>query len=129
MSNETLLNLAQDLEWLGCELEFIGKQHAHEGFPEAGPTWELFLEKQRGVLVTADKIERELKNLVRFNPSSVVGVEFPLEAALDSIVVLLESVEEIKQCAQMAVQELPSKVRSFSKMVSDYVAAQSSLTA
>ena len=127
MSNENLLHLAQDLEWLGCELEFVGKQHAHEGFPEQGPTWGLFLAKQRGVLVTADKVDRELKNLVRYNPGSVVGVEYPLAAALDSIVMLLAEVEEIKQCARMSVQELPPKVRNFTKMVNEYMAAESSL--
>ncbi|MGD0695892.1 MAG: hypothetical protein ABSB82_13660 [Terriglobia bacterium] len=128
MINESLLPLAQDLEWLGCELEFIGKQHAQQGFPGAGPTWDLFLEKQRGLLVTADKIEREIKNLVRYNPASVVGVEFPLAAALDAVVLLLAAVEEIKQSARSAVHELPSKVRSFTKMVSDYQSTQSSLS-
>ena len=128
MVNETLLHLAQDLEWLGCELEFYGKKHALEGFPEAGPTWDIFLEKQRGVLTTADKIERELKGLVRFNPTLLVGVNFPLAAALESIGELLGAVEDIKESARTAVQEIPSKVRSFSQMVSSYLTEDASLT-
>ena len=128
MVNETLLRLAQDLEWLGCELEFYGKKHALEGFPEAGPTWDIFLEKQRGVLTTADKIERELKGLVRFNPTLLVGVNFPLAAALESIGELLGAVEDIKESARTAVQEIPSKVRSFSQMVSSYLTEDASLT-
>lgn len=128
MVDERLLQLAQDLEWQGCELEFYGKKHALEGFPEAGPMWDTFLEKQRGVITTADKIERELKGLVRFNPTILVGVNFPLAAALESIGELLGAVEDIKECARMSVHEIPSKVRSFSKMVSTYLTSESSLT-
>lgn len=128
MTDHPLLHLAQDLEWLGCELEFYGKKHALEGFPETGPTWDIFLEKQRGVLTTADKIERELKGLVRFNPTQLVGVSFPLAAALDSISELVAAVEDIKICSRMAVHELPSKVRSFTKMVGAYLGSEASLT-
>ena len=128
MVDERLLHLAQDLEWLGCELEFYGKKHALEGFPESGPTWDTFLEKQRGVITTADKIERELKGLVRFNPTLLVGVNFPLAAALESIGELLGAVEDIKECSRTAVHEIPPKVRSFSKMVSTYLTSESSLT-
>jgi hypothetical protein len=127
MAESTLLHLAQDLEWLGCELEYCGKKHAHEGFPESGPTWDAFLEKQRGVLTTADKIERELKGLVRFNPTKLVGVNFPLDAALDAISALLAAVDEIKQCSQFAVHELPAKVRGFTKMVSNYLGSEASV--
>src|SRR5579863_9296625 len=128
MAESPLLHLAQDLEWLGCELEFIGKKHAHEGFPESGPTWDAFLEKQGGVMTTVDKIERELKGLVRFNPTKLVGVNFPLAAALDAITELLAAVDEIKQCSQVAVHELPGKVRGFTRMVSDYLGSEASVT-
>lgn len=116
-----LLQLAQDLEWLGCELEHQGHQHAMLGFPESGPSWDSFREKQRGVLVTADKIERELKNAVRYNPSEFVGVEYPLDETLDSIAALLGTVEEIKHCSVFAVQVIPSKVRAFTKMIGEYL--------
>jgi hypothetical protein len=127
MTESPLLHLAQDLEWLGCELEYIGKKHAHEGFPQSGPTWDAFLEKQRGVMTTVDKIERELKGLIRFNPANLVGVNFPLAAALDAVTELLGAVDEIKQCSQVAVHELPAKVRDFTKMVSSYLGSEASV--
>lgn len=126
--NNLVLHLAQDLEWLGCELEYIGHQHALEGFPGSGPTWEDFLEKQRGLTATANKIERELKSAVRFNPTPLVGVDYPLEATLDSIGELLAALEDIKQCALSSVQELPSKVRNFSRNVGAYVDRDDSVT-
>jgi len=121
MAEPALLKLAQDLEWLGCELEYLGHKHAMEGFPESGPAWDLFCEKQRGVLATADKIERELKNFVRFNPTRLVGVEYPITEMLDSIAELLGTAETVKQTAAFAVHELPPLVRSFTKMVEGYL--------
>jgi len=118
-----LLQLAQDLEWLGCELEHYGHLHAQEGFPESGPNWHAFLEKRDGVLKTADKIERELKTAISFNPTALVGVEFPLDAALDAIGVQLSALEEIRQDAEYAVYELPTKVRTFTRMVQTYLTA------
>jgi hypothetical protein len=123
MSEPTLLHLAQDLEWLGCEEEHYGHRHAMEGFPEAGPSWDTFREKQCGVLTTADKIERELKNAVRFNPTRLVGVDYPLGETLDSITDLLNAVEDIKQAAVFAVHTLPPMVRSFTNMVERYLQA------
>ncbi|MGC9994843.1 MAG: hypothetical protein ABSE79_05930 [Terriglobia bacterium] len=121
MPEPKLLQLAQDLEWLGCELEYVGHKHALEGFPESGPTWDQFREQQRGVLATADKVERELKNFVRFNPTRLVGVEYPIAQSLDSITDLLGSAETIKQAAAVAVNELPPLVRNFTKMVEGYL--------
>ncbi len=123
MNEPMLLQIAQELEWLGCELEYFGHKHAMEGFPQEGPTWESFREKQRGVLETANKVERELKNAVKFNPERLVGVQFPLDATLDSITDLLKTVEDIKQCAVYSVHDLPPKVRSFSKTVEAYLLA------
>jgi len=123
MAVPRLLHLAQDLEWLGCELEYFGHQHALEGFPESGPTWDVFREKQRGVLTTTDKIQRELKNFVRFNPTGLVGVEYPVTEALDSITDLLAAVETIKQAAGFAVHDLPLLVRNFTEMVDRYLQA------
>ncbi len=117
MPEPPLLQLAQDLEWLGCELEHYGHEHAMRGYPQSGPTWDTFCTKQRGVLATADKIERELKNVVRYNPSWLVGVEFPLDETLDSIAALLGMVEEIKRCSVFAVQDVPTRVRAFTRMI------------
>jgi hypothetical protein len=127
MAEGALLKLAQDLEWLGCELEYVGHKHALEGFPQSGPAWDLFFEKQRGVLATADKVERELKSAVRFDPSRLVGVEYPITEALESITDLLRAVETIKQAAAFAVPQLPPLVRSFTKMVEGYLQAVGSI--
>jgi len=128
MPEPKLLQLAHDLEWLGCELEYVGHKHALEGFPESGPTWDQFREKQRGVLATADKVERELKNFVRFNPTRLVGVEYPIAQSLDSITDLLGNAETIKQAAAIEVNELPPLVRNFTKMVEGYLQAVNSAT-
>jgi hypothetical protein len=122
-----MLQLAQELEWLGCELEWHGKKHALEGFPESGPAWEAFLQKQRGLLITAAKIERELKGAVSYNPTALVGVEYPLEAALDAVGVQLQALEEIKHCAVYAVHELPARVRRFTRLVENYLTAVGAL--
>lgn len=122
------MQLAQDLEWLGCELEFVGHQHALLGFPQAGPAWDTFCEKQRGVLLTIEKVERELKNAIRYNPSTLVGMEFPLDDALDSIAALLEAVEEIKHCAVFGVDAIPSRVRAFTQMIAGYLSATGKIT-
>jgi hypothetical protein len=121
MDEPKLLQLAYELEWLGVELEYIGQKHAHQGFPNAGETWATFLIKQRGVLTTADKIQRELKAAVRFNPSTLVGVEFPLDQTLDSVTEMIGAVEDIRQTAVHAVQNLPAKVRAFTRMVTSYL--------
>jgi len=123
MAEPRLLQLAQELEWLGCELEYLGHKHALEGFPESGPAWDLFRERQRGVLATTDKVERELKNFVRFNPTRLVGVEYPISESLSSITALLARAETIKQAAALAVNELPPLVRGFTKMVEGYLQA------
>jgi len=127
MATPRMLQLAQELEWLGCELEWQGKKHALEGFPQAGPAWESFVQKQRGVLVTAAKVERELKGAVTYDPGSLVGVDYPLEATLDAVGAQIEALEDIKHCAVYAVHELPAKVRAFTRLVENYLAATGAL--
>jgi hypothetical protein len=127
MAVPRMLQLAQQLEWLGCELEWQGKKHALEGFPQSGPAWESFLQKQRGLLVTASKMERELKGAVSYNPAALVGVDYPLEATLDAVGVLLQALEEIKHCAVYAVHELPARVRGFTRLVENYLTATGAL--
>jgi hypothetical protein len=123
MSQNKLLQLAQDLEWLGCEQEYYGHKHALEGYPQAGPAWESFLEKKRGVLTTSNKIERELTNVVRFDPGEMVGVAYPLGEALDAVGALLTGVDTIKEAAEFAVDQLPALVRNFTRLVEGYLAA------
>ena len=123
MAAPNLHHLAHDLEWLGCELEYLGHKHALEGFPERGPTWETFKEKQDGVMRTADKIEHELKDSVRYNPARLVGIAFPLEQTLNSVTDLLVAVEEIKHAAEFSVNELPGMVRNFTRLADAYLGA------
>lgn len=127
MADPKLLTLAYELEWLGCELEFYGQKHALQGFPNSGEAWTIFLEKQRGVLSTAEKIQRELKDVVRFNPQSLVGVEFPLQQTIENVSELMAAVEDIKLTAVHAVQNLPSKVRGFTRMVNGYLETTGSI--
>jgi len=123
MPKHKLLQLAQDLEWLGCEEEHYGHQHALEGYPQSGPAWNSFLEKKRGVLTTSNKLERELKNVVRYDPGAMVGIAYPLGEALDAVGALLTAVETIKQAAEFTVDQLPALVRSFTRQVNGYLAA------
>ncbi len=127
MPEPKILQLAYELEWLGCELEYYGQKHALQGFPNAGEAWATFLEKQRGVLSTAEKIQRELKDVVRFNPQSLVGVDFPLQETLDNLSELMAAVEDIKLTAVHAVHDLPAKVRAFTRMVNGYLETSSSI--
>lgn len=122
MATHRLLQLAQDLEWLGCEEEYYEKQ-------SAGPALDAFMEKQREVLSTANKIERELVGAVRFNPAPLMGIEYPIEATLDSLTDMVATLEDIKQSAVDAVHELPLKVRRFNLMVQTYLGAAAPLTA
>lgn len=128
MADPRILQLAYELEWLGCELEFYGQKHALEGFPNQGEMYAVFLEKQRGVLSTAEKIQRELKDAIRFNPQSLVGVEYPLQEALENVGELMAAVEDIKLTAVKAVQHLPNKVRAFTRMVNDYLETRNSVS-
>jgi len=121
MPESLILRLARDLEWLGCELEYQGMKHANEGFPEAGPTWEEFIRKGQGVLATIEKLERELKGTIKYNPATLVGVSYPLEDALDSLGILIEALEDIRGATVEAVHELPAKVRAFPQLVSIYL--------
>ena len=125
MGDTELLRLAHGLEWLGSELDYCRRQYAQAGSPGEGPAWNALLEHQRCVLLTADKIEHQLKHSVPFNPAALLNIEFPLEDALDLVGDLLESVEEIKQAAVTQVHEVPPKTRSFHRMVENYLSALS----
>lgn len=114
MAELRLRQLAQDLEWLGHEEQYYGQR-------PAGPETDAFIEKQREVLTTAAKIERELISAVRFNPTSLTGIEYPLEENLESLMSLLSTVEDIKQAAVERVHELTPKVRHFSQMLQTYL--------
>lgn len=122
MKPERLLHLAQELEWLGCDAGFYARRRD-------AVAADALLERQRELMATADKIERELKSGVRFNLTSLVGVEFPLEWTLDSIAELLAGVEDIRQSAVDGAEDLPPKVRQFTQLVETYLSASLPLAA
>jgi hypothetical protein len=109
-----LMQLAQDLEHLGTEACFYGQR-------AAGPALNNFLEKQREVMRTADKIGRELAGEIRFNPARLIGIEYPLEDEIDSISDLLAGLEDIKDSAVNSVEELPVKTRLFAKRLENHL--------
>lgn len=121
MGGTQLHRLAQGLEWLGSELEHYRQEYARAGSPTEGPAWDAFLRQQRGVLTTADKIERELKAAIGFNPKTLLGVEYPLEEAFDLVTELLGAVEEIRQAAHFSADQVAPKVRSFTRMLQTYL--------
>lgn len=109
-----LMQLAQDLEHLGTETFFYGQR-------AAGPALNDFLEKQREIMTTADKIGRELASEIRFNPTRLIGIEYPLDEEIDSISNLLAGLEDIKQSAVNSVEELPAKTRLFAKLLESHL--------
>ncbi|HEV2176299.1 MAG TPA: hypothetical protein VGW33_03735 [Terriglobia bacterium] len=123
-----LLQLAQDLDWLGCQLGQYGPKVADGGVPGvslaahgASLAGGGVSEKQRGLLSTADKIQRELLNSVRFDPTRLVGVGAPVADTLDSVAEMLAAVEDIKEAALGSALELPPKVRTLASMVRNYL--------
>jgi hypothetical protein len=109
-----LMQLAQDLEQLGTEAFFYGQR-------AAGPSLNSFLEKQREIMTTADKIGRELATEIRFNPARLIGIEYPLEEEIDSITNLLAGLEDIKESAVNSVEDLPAKTRIFAKLLENHL--------
>jgi len=107
---DTINQLAQDLEWLGREAPYYASA-------AAGSDIDLTVDKSHEILRTAEKLERALKGAIRYNPNSLVGVEYPLEAILDSVAELLVAIDEIKAAALAADRDLPFKVKEFSRMI------------
>jgi hypothetical protein len=114
MGEVKLMQLVQDLEQLGSEMRFFGCGDS----PEVSD----FLNKQRQVVSTADKIQRELASEIRFNPTRLMGIAYPFEDELESVTGLLTGLEDIKQAALHAVDELPAKTRHFARLVENHLA-------
>ena len=122
MKPDRLLQFAQELESLSFDASFYAQKR---------DAWaaDALLEKQRELLATVDKVERELKGAVRFNLTALVGIAFPLESTFDSIAELLAGVEEIRESAVSDAEDLPPKVRQFTRLVENYVSASVPLAA
>jgi len=107
---DTIAQLAHDLEWLGREAPLYSRG---AGLPGAALT----IDRQRDILRTAEKLERQLKNAIRYNPNPLVGVDYPLDSILESIADLLAVIEDIKVSALAADRNLPAKVKQFCAMI------------
>jgi hypothetical protein len=109
-----LLQLAQELDWQVMDLN-----HASE-CPASGARKEAVETRQKTVLATADKIQRELLASVRFDPLRLVGVGGPISDTLDSLGELLLALDKIRQEASGGGSSLPSTVRSFQGLLKGY---------
>lgn len=114
MAQERLTQLAQELQVLGAEECYYNQQ-------PLGPALNEFLEKQQQVLITAGKLERQLAEEIRFNPSSLMGIEYPLDDEFNAITSLLARLEEIKSAAVHSVGELPGKVQLFTRLLEGHI--------
>lgn len=117
MAEQQLMQMAQVLERLGTEEWYYVKQ-------PAGLALHDFLEKQREVLITAEKLGRELASAIRFNPERLMGIDYPLDDEINSISALLEGLEEIKHAAVHSIEELPAKTETFSRLLDGHLSCQ-----
>jgi len=122
-----LLQLGQELEWQVLELRRPTPQAPAETAVEdafgpsiGDPSSESIGERQRVVIATVDKIQRELLSTVRFDPLRLVGVGGPIAATLDTVADLIVAIDEIRREATSNVGSLPSTVRSFQGLLRGY---------
>jgi hypothetical protein len=124
-----LLQLGQELDWQVLQLrragpEASGNAEDEFGLPAEEPSSEALseaiVERQRAVIATADKIQRELLATVRFDPLRLVGVGGPIAATLDSVADLIVAIDEIRRDASTNIGGLPSTVRSFQGLLRGY---------
>jgi hypothetical protein len=122
-----LLKLGQQLEWQVLQLRGAGPEAPAGAAPQDGlgsamddPVAETLLERQRAVIATADKIQRELLSTVRFDPLRLVGVGGPLVGTLDTVADLIVAIDEIRCDATNNIAGLPSTVRSFQGLLRGY---------
>jgi hypothetical protein len=126
-----LLQLGQELDWQVLQLRRAGPEAPNKaaeedefGLPAEDPSSEALseaiVERQRAVIATADKIQRELLATVRFDPLRLVGVGGPIAATLDSVADLIVAIDEIRRDATTNIGGLPSTVRSFQGLLRGY---------
>jgi len=122
-----LLQLGQELDWQVVQLGRAGSEAPRETAVEGalGPALdnspsEIMVERQRAVIATADKIQRELLSTVRFDPLRLVGVGGPIAATLDAVADLIVAIDEIRRDATSNIGGLPSTVRSFQGLLRGY---------
>jgi hypothetical protein len=109
-----LLQLAQELDWQVMGLNQAGER------PVSSAADDAIESRQRNVLATADKIQRELLATVRFDPLRLVGVGGPIGETIDSLAELLLALDKVRQEATGSVSSLPSTVRSFQGLLKGF---------
>ena len=110
-----LLRLAQELDWQVLELR-QGKADPAEAAGSDDPSDDL----QRRVLATADKIQRELLAMVRFDPERLFGIGGPIGPTIDALGDLLVAIDKIRQDAVADRGTLPSTLVSFRGLLKDF---------
>ena len=118
-----ILQLGQELQWQVMKLQRAGLAPPAEFdalFPPEPDSAASDDERRQAVIMTADKIQRELLGTVRFDPLRLVGVGGPIDELLDSVVNLLVAIDGIRQDAASNPNGLPSAVRSFQGMLERY---------
>jgi hypothetical protein len=111
-----LLQLAQELDWQAMDLRHTCEAPASRSLPGS----EAVEIRQRNVLATVDKIQRELLASVRFDPLRLVGVGGAISDTLDSLAELLLALDKIRHAATGGVDRLPSTVRSFQGLLQGF---------
>jgi hypothetical protein len=108
-----LLKLAQELDWQVLELRRIKADPAEA----IGSDDE---ELQRRVIATADKIQRELLAMVRFDPVRLFGVGGPIGPTIDALGDLLVAIDRIREDTLKSSGTLPSALVSFRGLLKDF---------
>lgn len=110
MGQDRLMHLAQELERLGTEECFYYQQ-------ATGPAIRQFLSKQQELLITAEKMQRELAAEIRYNPARLMGIDYPIAEELEAISGMMAGLEEIKVSAVDSVDELPARTEMLSRVL------------
>ncbi|MGH9454793.1 MAG: hypothetical protein ACRD2O_12575 [Terriglobia bacterium] len=114
MASGKLMQLTQDLERLAYEEQYIRRKSLANSLAA-------FMGKQREVVSTVNKIERELSTEVRFNPAPLIGIDYPIAEALESVSSLVTQLEDIRSCLGQDGSQLPEKVGDFKRKLADFV--------
>lgn len=108
-----LLKLAQELDWQVLQLR-RAKSDPEEaaGFDDE--------DLERRVIATADKIQRELLAMVRFDPVRLFGIGGPIGPTIDALGDLLVAIDTIRQDTLTGSGTLPSTLVSFHGLLNDF---------
>jgi len=108
-----LLMLGQELNWQVLELRRAKADaaEAHASDHEA---------LERRVIATADKIQRELLAMVRFDPERLFGIGGPIGPTIDALGDLLVAIDKIRQDTLTDSVTLPSTLVSFQGLLQEF---------